>query len=157
MSEKKNKGKKKFPALSDEEIDKEIKGIDKAKARYSTETAEVEKALTEYMEILDPMLWTNPSTGETKAIAWVCRPTMKQLKALVPPEMREYADNPRDIPEKIGKKYEVFFYGKMSEIIAIPKRTPEEWKEKSNPWFVRKFWEHISEIAKMMEGQIEGF
>lgn len=156
MSEKK-KGKEKFPALSKEEIEREAKAQEKASVQYSMEQAEVEKALTEYMEMLDPILWTNPRTNVEKAIAWVRRPTMKQLKALIPPDVAKYVDKGEEIPEELNKKYEKYFYEKMSELIAIPERTPAEWEEKINPWFLRLFLEHVNNIAKFVQGQIEGF
>ena len=145
----------KYPPMSKEDIKKEMARQDKAKSKYSMDAAEVEKALTEYLEVLDPMLWTNPKTGETKAIAWVKRPSMKDLKNLVPQELAKYVGS--QVPEDIGKEYEKFFYEKMAEMIAIPKRTPKQWEEKANPWFIRQFWQHIADIAALMEGQIEGF
>lgn len=152
MSEKIDK---KYPAMSKEDIEKDIARQEKAKTKYSMDTVEVEKALTEYMDILDPLLWENPKTGEEKAIAWIRRPSMKELKGLVPPELNEYVG--KRIPEDVAKKYEKFFYRKMAEMIAIPERTAEQWEEKANPWFIRRFWQHIADIASLMEGQIEGF
>ena len=151
MSEKE---KKKYPPI---DVEEEIRGQDKAKAKFSMDLVDVESALTEYLDELDPIMWTNPKTKETKAIAWVRRPSMKQLKALIPPEMSKYMDDPSKMPKSTQKKYENFFYEKMSELVAIPEYTPEQWREKANPWLIRKFWEHISEITKLMEGQIEGF
>jgi len=150
------KEKTKLKGLSVKEIKEEARKMDVAKAKFSRDLNEVESALTEYLETLDPMLWTN-SKGETVAIAWIRRPSMKKLKELIPKEMREYVDNPLEVPEELNKKYESHFYEKMAEMIAIPKCTSEEWEAKANPWFIRRFWEHIAEIAKLMEGQIEGF
>lgn len=157
----KEKGKKsfdeRFPPMSKQDIAKAFAEVDKAKAKYSMDTTETLSALTEYLGVTDPILWTNPRTGKTKAIAWVCRPTMKELKALIPPQLRKYANKPQDLPEELGKQYEKFFYEKMAETIAIPKWTAEEWEEKGNPWIVRLFWNHIAGIARLMEGNIEGF
>lgn len=153
---KDSKEKKKLKSLTVKEIKEEARRMDEAKAKYSRDLAKVESALTEYLETLDPMLWINPK-GETVAIAWIRRPSMKKLKEMIPKEMREYVDNPLEVPEELNKKYESHFYEKMAEMIAIPERTPEEWETKANPWFIRRFWEHIASIAQMMEGQIEGF
>jgi len=141
----------KFPPMSPEDIEREEKAIKKGKTKYSMEQTEVEKALADYLEITDPIVYKD------KAIAWVRRPTMKQLRAMIPPEMAKYFDDPKSVPEEIGKKYEKHFYIKMAELIKIPKYTAEEWEDKANPWFVRLFWEHIANIAKLMEGQVEGF
>jgi len=137
--------------MSPEDIKKEEETIEKGKTKYSMEQTEVEKALTEYLELTDPIV------HKGKAIAWVRRPSMKQLREMIPPEMAKYMDNPKDVPEETAKKYEGFFYKKMAELIKVPEYTAEQWEEKANPWFVRLFWEHIANIAKLMEGQVEGF
>lgn len=141
----------KYPSMSEEDIKNESAAIEKGKAKLSMELSVVEDALTEFLNTPDPIVWNN------KAIMWVRRPTIKQLKALIPAEMREYVDSPKEIPEETSKKYEKFFYEKLAEMVTVPKYTAEQWKEKANPWFLRLFWEHIAKIAKLMEGQIEGF
>lgn len=143
--------KKQQKGLTPKQILEDAKRQDRARQQYSTDLAEVEGALTAFMEQKDPIVW------EGKAIAWVRRPTMRQLKELIPVEMRKYANNPENLPEELTEKYEGFFYEKMSEMIAIPKRSPKEWEETTNPWFIRIFWEHMAYITQMMEGEIEGF
>lgn len=154
MTEKPQKEKsivEKYPPMSPEEIKKEEEQIEKGKTKYSMELSDVEKALTDYLEIVDPIMY------KEKAIAWVRRPSMKQLKELIPPEMAKYMDNPKSVPDSISKKYEGHFYKKMAELIKVPEYTAEQWEAKANPWFARLFWQHIADIAKLMEGQIEGF
>lgn len=141
----------KYPSMSPEDIRKEEEQIQKGKIKYSMELSDVEKALTDYLEITDPLI------HKDKAIAWVRRPSMKQLKELIPPEMGKYMENPSSVPEATAKKYEKFFYKKMAELIKVPEYTAEEWETKANPWFVRLFWQHIANVAKLMEGQVEGF
>lgn len=149
--EKKKDKDRKFKSLSPEEIDAEIRGQEKARQKYSTDAAEVEEALTNYLKITDPIVHNG------KAIAWVRRPSMKELKALIPKEMYKYMDNPQDAPEATVKKYKNFFYEKMADLITVPNYTVAQWEEKANPWLVRKFWEHIGEIVKLMQGHVEGF
>lgn len=153
MSKKKVNITEKYPPMSPEDIEAEEKRVERGKAKLSMELSEVEDALTEYLDIVDPIV--NPKNG--KAIMWVRRPTVKQLKELVPPEMRKYMDNPKDIPEDVGKKYEKFFYEKLAEMVKVPNYDAETWKEKANPWLLRLFWTHIAEISKLMEGEVEGF
>lgn len=141
----------KYPPMSPEDIKKEIEQTEKGKTKYSMEAADVEKALTDYLEIVDPLVYKG------NAIAWVRRPSMKQLKELIPPEMTKYMDNPKSVPDSISKKYEGHFYKKMVELIKVPEYTAEQWEAKANPWLVRLFWQHIADIAKLMEGQVEGF
>lgn len=138
-------------AMSPEKIGKHEARVKQTKIKYSMDAAEVERALTEYLEIKDPIV------VDGKAIAWVKRPSMKQLKAMIPKELRPYVDSPTEVPEELNKRYENFFYEKMAEIIAIPKRTASEWEALANPWFTRLFWNHIAEIANLLEGRVEGF
>jgi len=138
-------------AMPPEEVKRHDERVARTKAKYSMDQAEVEKALTDFLNIRDPIVVNG------KAIAWVKRPSMKQLKAMIPKELRPYVDNPKDVPEELNEKYENFFYEKMAEIIVVPKRSASEWEEWANPWFVRLFWQHIANIAQLMEGPIEGF
>lgn len=147
----KKKEEPKFPAMSPEEIEAEIKRQKMAKTKYSVDAAEVEEALTEYLNIKDPIVHNG------KAIAWVLRPSMKQLKQLVPKELMKYMNTPKEAPEKIVEKYKGFFYKKMEELIVVPTYTAAEWETKANPWFIRKFWEHIEQVVNLMQGNVEGF
>jgi hypothetical protein len=145
---------KKYPAMSQEDIEAEEKKIETGKAKLSMELADVEDALTEYLDITDPII--SPKTG--KAIMWIRRPSVKELKGLIPPEMREYMDGSKEVPEEIGKKYEKFFYNKLAEMVKIPEHTAEQWRDKCNPWLLRLFWAHIAKVSKLMEeGEVEGF
>jgi len=151
-SEKKKSFAEQYPPLDEKGIREQEELMDKAKQKYASEAQEVSDALTDYLNIKDPMVLKG------KAIAWVRRPSMKQLKELIPLEMRKYVNkDPDEIPKTINKKYEKFFYEKMAEMIVIPKYTPKEWEAKANPWLIRRFWLHISEIARLMEGHIENF
>ena len=136
--------------MSPDDLAQHDKKVAKTKAKYSMDAAEVEKALTDYLEIKDPIV------VDGKAIMWCKRPSMKQLKELIPQELRPY-ENPEDVPEELNKKYELHFYEKMAEIIAIPEKTAEEWRKIANPWFARLFWGHIKNIAEQLDGRIEGF
>jgi len=147
----------KYPAMSREDIEEDARRQEQAQVKYSMDAAEVDKALTEYMEMLDPIVWTNPKTNKKVAIAWVRRPTMKELKKIIPEEIQKYVVKQEDIPEEVGEKYATFLYEKMAELIVIPKRNAEQWEEFSNPWFLRRFYKHIGNIADLMKGQVEGF
>lgn len=157
MSEK--TGKKtfdeKYPPLDKEGIKEEIKGQKTAKTKYAAEALEIEKNFAEFCEVLDPIEWKNPKTGKFMKIGLVRRPTMKQIKELVPPEMAKYIG--KKAPEKLEKKYAKFFYEKMADLIVIPDKTAEEWERDGNPWYMRMFWQHIADIQKLIEGQAEGF
>lgn len=149
MSEKKIS--EKYPPLSPKDVEEEKKGQEKAKIDFTQEQVEMEKNLTEYLSITDPLMY------KEKAIAQIRRPSMRELKELIPPDMRNYVNNPSEVPEEKVENYEKFFYKKMAEMITFPKYTAEEWEGIANPWFIRLFWEHIANIAKLMEGNIEGF
>lgn len=138
-------------AMTPEDIKGHEKKVQATKTKFSMDAAEVEKALTEYLELTDPIVF------EGKAIMWCKRPSMKQLKAMIPKEMRPYIANPEKVPDKLNKKYEDFFYEKMAELIAVPTKSVAEWQNIANPWLVRLFWNHIADIAELLEGRVEGF
>jgi len=145
----------KYPALDEEGIKKEIKGQETAKTKYAAEALEIEKNFAEFCEVLDPIEWKNPNTGKFVKIGLVRRPTMKQMKEMVPPEMAKYVG--KKAPKELEEKYAKFFYQKMSEMIVIPEKTASEWEAEGNPWYMRMFWQHIADIVKLIEGQAEGF
>lgn len=136
---------------SPEDVVADAKQQKKAQSNYNIQMAEVDQALTEFLNILDPIKWNG------KTIMCARRPSMKELKKMIPKEMAKYADHPEDIPQSIQEKYEGFFYQKMSEIIVAPKHTAEEWEELANPWLMNLFWKHISSISEQIQGKIEGF
>jgi len=138
-------------AMTPERIGKHEARVKETKAKYSMDAAKVDRALTEYLQIKDPIV------VDGKAIMWCKRPSMKQLKAMIPNEMHPYVDKPEDVPEELREKYEDHFYEQMADIIAIPKKTAKEWEAINNPWLTRLFWNHIAEIANLLEGRIEGF
>lgn len=138
-------------AMSPETISKHEEKIEKTKAKYSIDMAEVEKNLTEFLEVKDPIV------VKGKAIMWVKRPSMKELKSIIPQELRPYVDDPASVPEEVNERYETHFYAKMAELVAVPKRTAEQWEATANPWVIRLFWHHIANIAQSLEGNIEGF
>lgn len=141
----------KYAMRTPESIREHERKVEQTKSKYSMDSAETEKNLTEYLEIKDPIV------AGGKAIMWCKRPSMKQLKEMIPKEMRPYVDNPAEVPEEMNQRYEKHFYEKMAELIAIPKKSAKDWEEISNPWFVRLFWNHIANIAQLLEGRIEGF
>lgn len=136
--------------MSGEKLRQHDRKVEETKHKYSMDAAEVDRALTEYCDIKDPIVVGG------KAVMWCRRPTMKELKAMIPEEMRQYVDG-GEVPEEINEKYEKFYYEKMADLIVVPKRTAEEWAEKCTPWITRLFWGHISDIGKVLENRVEGF
>ena len=125
-----------------------------AKSKYNSEMAIVEAALTEFLDIKDPIVWNK------KAIAWVRRPTMKELKILFPTDMLNAMSEGKSIedlsPEK-AEEYDNTLYGIMGDLIVIPKFTGEQWKSKSNPYLIKLFYDHIAKIALILQPQVENF
>lgn len=145
----------KYPPLDERGIKEEIKGQETAKTVFAARALEIEKNFTAFNEVLDPIQWKNPQTGKTVDIALVRRPTMKEIKALVPPEMAKYIG--KKAPEEMEKKYAHFMYERMADLIVLPDKTAKEWEADGNPWFLRRFWQHIADIQRLIEGQSEGF
>lgn len=151
QEEKKRKLLEKHRPLTPKDIEKLREGKKKAKEKYAIDSAIVERNLTEYLAVKDPIIWKG------KAIAWVRRPTMKELKDLIPKDIGPFLDDPNSVPEEKVKEYDSVLFGKMEELIVIPKKTAKQWEEIANPWFLRLFFSHIMNIAKVMEMQTEGF
>jgi len=146
---------KKFEAVDPQE---DLRKQQLAKASFTYDVAEIEKNLTNYLQMVDPIFDEDKKT----VIAVVKRPTMAEMKALVPPEMQKYAamdpkDIPKDVMEQMNIKYEDFYFEKMSEMIVAPKLSAAEWKAKANPWFLQKFWSHIESISELASGKVETF
>lgn len=146
----------KYPPLDKGGIKDEIEGQKTAKTVYAANAMEIEKNFTEFNKVLDPIYGQLPD-GKKATIALVHRPKMRQIRALIPPEMAKYIAKGENPPEELEKKYAKFIYQKMAELIAVPEKTAEEWEEDSNPWFLNKFWKHIADIQTLIEGQSEGF
>lgn len=155
MSTPKEKKKKDFlkkhPPMSPAEIKKAKKETEKSKENYAVTMASIEQALTEYMEIRDPIKYNG------KVIMLVRRPTMKELQALIPKDIGPFIADPSNVSDEELKKYDQLFYGSLASLIVVPKRTAEEWAKTATPWLLRLFFEHINRISKVMEGEAEGF
>jgi len=149
--DKKKKLLAKHKPLKKADVERAKKEAKKAKEKYAVDTAAVEKALTEFLSIKDSIKW------EGKVIAMVRRPSMKELKELIPSNVKSHLDDPQGIPAEKFDDYDELFFGNMAKLIVTPKKTAKQWKETANPWFLRLFFEHIANIAKVMDMQVEGF
>lgn len=155
MSTSREKKKKDFlekhKPLSKEDIVKGKKDTKKAKEKYAVAMASIEQALTEFMEIKDEIKWNG------KTIMLVRRPTMKELQNLIPKGIGAFIENPTNFSEEDAKAYDELFYGNLAKLVVIPKLTAKQWEEKANPWLLKLFFEHMEKIAKVIEGEAEGF
>lgn len=126
--------------------------MDEARKRYNLDMAVVEKNLTEYLEIADPVV------VDGKDIFWVRRPSMLEIKDLTPTkEQMKFMENPKAMPTDLQKEYDDRFYKKVSVLIVAPKKTPDEWREAMNPWLLRLFWGYMAKIGNILGAEIEGF
>jgi len=125
---------------------------EKAKAKYEGAIQKVEKNLLDFLKIEDPIIFNE------KAIMWMRRPSNKELRNMVPKELVEYVGKPAtEIPDEVLENYDEQIYAMMGELITKPKWTAEQWADKTNPWLTRLFWDHIANIIRMTQAEIEGF
>jgi len=144
--------KNELPApLSDEEVKKESAAIDEMKTEITMDAVQVAKNLTEWLETTDPII------VDGKVRMWCRRPTMEQLEAMVPPELRQYKDKPTEVPKELEEKYKDDIYKKLAELIEIPKHTTEEWKKIANPWLIKAFQEHLFKAFEGLGVSLENF
>jgi len=132
-------------------VDDILQEQEEAKAKYNADVAIVEAALTEFLDIKDPIVFKD------KAIAWVRRPTMKEMKSMFPVEMLQDMEDLDKVPPEKAEEYNKVLFDIMAKLIEIPKYTAEEWERKANPYFIKMFYEHIGKIALILQTQIEGF
>ena len=157
MSEKDRKKSfaEKYPPLDKAGIERQKAGQKATRTKFVVEAAEIEKNFTTFIEILDPLEYKNPSTGKLMQVALVRRPSMKEMKNMVPKELAKY--DGKKIPKNLEGRYEEFMYDTMAKMIATPKKDAKGWEEYANPWFMRLFWTYIKNIINIVEGEADHF
>lgn len=140
------------PQRKPKTIEEAWKEQDKAKKKYESNIQKVEENLLDFLKVEDPIIYNE------KVLAWMRRPSNKEIRKMIPKELMEYEDKPAtEIPDEILEKYDKKIYSMMAELITKPKWTAEEWTNKTNPWFTRLFWDHITNIIRMTQAEIAGF
>lgn len=144
---------KRNPPLDEEGLARQKAGQQATKTKFVAEAAEIEKNFAKFNEILDPLEYM--VGGKKLQVALVCRPSMRELKNMVPKELAKYEG--KKIPKNLEPKYEKFMYDTMAKMITVPKKTANEWEEYANPWFMRLFWTYIKNISTIVEGEADHF
>lgn len=132
-------------------LDDVIKEQEEIQKQYNSQMANIESNLTSFLEIEDPLVVNG------KLLAMVRRPSMKEIKKLFPKELLEIGASGKvptyDESEEMNKA----LYEMMGSLITKPKHTAEEWENKTNPYFIRAFYDHIMKMSQALETQVEGF
>lgn len=139
-----------------DQIDAAIVDGQKAREKYSRDTQTVENALMTFFERLDPII--DPVTDT--AMAWVRQiPVMKLMeytpekirnatRELTEEEMREFLRS----EENIDLSFKM-----MADLIAIPKKDKDWWRENAPPDFIALFEATLSEILTRTSEKIDFF
>lgn len=130
-----------------------IKEQDALEEEYATRSAEYEQALEDFSNQTDDLI--DPKTK--KALVVVRRPTSAQFKRVIPPELAKYRKNPEKIPYELAMKYENDMYKLMEELIDIPKRSAEQWRETTGAKFMALFQSHLVNINEKVREDAESF
>jgi len=101
-------------------------------------------------------------TDEMKApdgtlLAIVKRPTAKQFKRFVPPQLAKYREKPESIPIEVATEYETDIYNLMAELITRPEHTADEWQKLVGDDFVAVFQAHLFKIRQKMAETVQSF
>jgi len=133
-------------------VSQAMEEMDEARKKYNLDMAAVEKNLTEYLDIADPV------TVNDKPIFWIRRPSMLEIKDLTPTkEQMKYMEEPQTMPTDLQKEYDDRFYKKFSVLVVAPKKTPEQWRKIMTPWLLRLFWGYIAKVGNILGAEVEGF
>lgn len=135
---------KKYKPLTPEEVRAKIKEKEDIKKQYSIDSAELERELDAFNEIIDPLI--NPATD--KAMCWIRRPTQAEWEKMVPASVSVYNKNPEEMTPEETQKANDSLFELMANVIAKPKHDAKYWKEHSNLIFIQLFNMHLNGVFK---------
>jgi len=145
---------RKHKPLTKDEITKKFKEQDEAKKAMTTDALILEKNLTEFNKITDPLV--DPASGNV--LCWIRRPTQQEWEAMLPSEILEYKGKTfEEIPNEIWTKYKDFQFEMMAKLIVTPEHSAQEWKERSNLVFQQLFQIHLAGILELLGISAENF
>lgn len=139
------------------------KYADKSPEEMEQEQADLESEVAIQSKALDQNISNFSSkTDEMKApdgttLAIVRRPTAKQFKRFVPPQLGKYKKKPESIPQDVALAYEQDIYKLMEELIVQPKHNADEWQGLIGDDFVAAFQAHLFKIRKKMIETVKSF
>jgi len=136
-----------------EEIEERMKESAQVRQKHSGDMQNIGDNLMNYFKLLDPLV--DPETENV--IAMIRRPSYNELQSLVPGELRQYSENPRDIPPDIAQKYENSQFKLMATLIGKPKESAEWWKDNATQQFIILFQNHLVKMFRDMGVDIENF
>jgi len=151
VKSEKEKFLEKHPALSEEEIKDKLREAKKAKASYSRKTEEIEKNLLGYFDIEEPII--NPETGEI--IAWMKLPNNMLLEEYF--GLTGGKTSPQELTKEEKENIKNKEYELMEQLITIPKKNKEWWKQHLNPMFSRLVRFKLLSFFEEIGGATENF
>jgi len=140
----------KYAGKSVEEMDKEQ---DDLKSEVALRSKEMEQEIDSFSSKTDEL--KNPDTGKIMAV--IKRPTKAQFEMFTPPNLLKYRENPENIPPEEALEYEKGLYKLMEQLIVMPKRTAEEWKECTGDDFMAAFQAHLMKTREKMQKTVDSF
>ena len=131
-----------------EQLELEKREQEKLKQEYALKNVEYEKNLIEYFSRTKPILDENG-----KPIALMRYPSYAELVSMIPPELRQYRNDPSKVPPDMLTEMEEKYADQQFEIIANlvvePKKPADWWKRQSGILrFVKLFNDTFEEIVK---------
>lgn len=149
--------KEKHPPLTEEDIEQRKRDSEEAQKKYSKDIQKVEQDLMNFLDRMYPMI--DPVTNE--AIAWVKNIPYFRMLELIPDDI---LDNLDEKPETTGDLIRMlksdtgdYSYVIMSEMIAIPKKTPKWWKEHADQMIITLFDDVLEKVMGGLSDDISFF
>jgi len=143
--------------LAPQDVYKKIEDADRSREKYTRDVSKVEENLVKYLNKEDPLV----DPGTDTVIAWLRRLSYREMRELIPTEMYDayftaLAGDEEEL-KKVSKKYEEYVFNLMEEMITIPKRTAEKWKDLGNLEFIELFQTRLVELMSRLREQTDFF
>jgi len=135
---------KKHPPLTDEQVKKAFRQADKAKQDYTKNMEEIQRNIMGFHEVLDPII--DPNTN--KCLGWMRRP----LNIEVEKYYDLYTDKTINPEKQRQRQYEI-----MSDLIVIPNKDAEWWRNNTSPWFAKLFATRLELFFEQLGVAMENF
>ena len=155
LEEEKKKLLEKYGTLSDEEVENRKREQNEAKNKYTRDIQEIEKNLLNLLEKEHPLL-----DEDGNVVAWVRDIRFFKLLDMLPEELFEgtlFNDNDPKEAVKNLKKQSEYTLKLYEELITVPKKDAEWWREHVTPAFSKLFDKYLEKIISEARDSISFF
>ena len=142
----------KHKGLTSEQVKTQLKAAEDRRSKLASDNQDFEANLTVFLNKLDPLV--DPGTGNV--IAWLKALPYKTILELTPKALQDAALR-GEIPMELVDEARAQSYIMMSEIIAKPKKTPQEWETVATAEFIAIFDMAVYEMMARLSEKTDFF